>query len=127
MDGVDNPAACGPARGARLWTATGGVPGRRNTARMSIEMPAAEVYALADTLRDRAEVADEAAARLRSSGDVGGDLESAVEAFLSASCTAALALAGELRWLGGTVSGVADSWLALDGSLFSRFRRPGAQ
>lgn len=90
-------------------------------------MPAAEVYALADTLRSRAEVADEAVARLGRPGGVDGDLLLSMEAFLSASRTAALALAGELRWLGGTVSGVADSWLALDGSLLSRLRHPGAE
>jgi hypothetical protein len=101
--------------------------GRRKTARMSIELPAAEVYRLSDTLRGLADVAGEAAARLGGPGDVGGDLQPAVEAFLAASRTAALALDGELRWLGGTVAGVADSWLALDGSLFSRLRRPGAE
>ncbi len=80
-------------------------------------MPAAEVYRLADTLRSRADVAEEAAARLGDPGEVGGDLQSAVEAVLAASRTAAMALDGELRWLGDTLSGVADSWLALDGSL----------
>jgi hypothetical protein len=94
---------------------------------MSIEMPAAEVYRLADTLRSRAVEADEAVARLGGAGDVGGSLQPAVEAFLESSLTAALALAGELRWLGGTVSGVADSWLALDGSLLSRVRHAGAE
>jgi hypothetical protein len=93
---------------------------------MSIEMPAAEVYRLADTLRSRADVAGEAAARLGGPGDVGGSLQPAVEAFLAASRTAAVALGGELRWLGDTVTGVADSWLALDGSLLAGLRRPGA-
>ena len=94
---------------------------------MSMEMQAAEVYRLADTLREQAEVSDEAAARLGGSAHVGGDLQSTVEAFLSSSSTASLALTGELHWLGMTVSGVADSWLALDGSLFARLRRPGAE
>ena len=82
-------------------------------------MPAAEVYRLADALRGRAAVAGEAAARLGGPGEVGGGLQQSVEAFLSASRTAAVALEGELRWLGDTVSGVADSWLALDGSLLA--------
>jgi hypothetical protein len=30
-----------------------------------------------------------------------------------------VAVAGELRWLGGTVAAVADSWLGLDGSLLA--------
>jgi hypothetical protein len=92
---------------------------------MSIEMPAAEVYRLADTLRSRADVAGEAAVRLGRPGNVGGGLQPAVEAFLAAFRTAAVALGGELRWLGDTVSGVADSWLALDGSLLPGSRRAG--
>ena len=101
--------------------------GARKTARMSIELPAPEVYGLADALRRGADEAAEAATRLGDPGDVGGSLQSAVEAFISGSRTAAQALDGELRWLGDTVSAVADSWLALDGSMSSRLRHPGAE
>jgi hypothetical protein len=94
---------------------------------MSIEMPAAEVYALADELRSRAAEADEAQQRLAGAADVGGELQPAVAAFLACHRAAAQAMAGELRWLGGAVTAVADSWLALDGSLSARLRRPGAE
>jgi hypothetical protein len=94
---------------------------------MSIELPAVEVYALAEELRSRAAEADEAQQRLARPADVGGRLQSAVEAFLVSHRTAGQALAGELRWLGDTVTVVADSWLALDGALLARVRRPGAE
>jgi hypothetical protein len=94
---------------------------------MSIEMSAAEVYALADELRGRADDAAEAAARLGGEPRIGGSLQPAVTAFLDAHRTAAGALAGELHWLGDTVAAVADSWLALDGNLLARLRRPGAE
>ena len=91
---------------------------------MDIEMPALEVYALADGLRSTAAEAEEAQHRLGVPPSVGGPLQPAVEAFLLSHRTAAQALAGELRWLGGTISSVADSWLALDGDLLARVRRP---
>jgi hypothetical protein len=94
---------------------------------MSIEMPALEVYALADELRERAAEAEEAQLRLRRPVDVGGPLQPGIEAFLLSHRTAGQALAGELRWLGETVSSVADSWLAFDASLLTRARRPGGQ
>jgi hypothetical protein len=94
---------------------------------MSIEMPAVEVYALADALRSRAWDAEEAVSRLGGGGSVGGSLQPALEAFLDGSRTAAQAMAGELHWLGTTVSAVADSWLALDGALLSRLRHAGAE
>ena len=94
---------------------------------MSIEMPAAEVFALAGELRARAENAVEAASRLGGLADVGGSLQPTIEAFLVSSRTAGRAMAGELRWLGDTVAAVADSWLDLDGSLLARLRRPGAE
>lgn len=91
--------------------------------RMSIEMPAAEVHALAGTLRGSAAHAEEIAARLDRAGNVGDTLQPAVEAFLDSHKTAGRALAGELAWLGATVAAVADSWLALDrGLLASRGR-----
>jgi hypothetical protein len=94
---------------------------------MSIQMPALEVYALADALRNCAAEADEARHRLAASADIGGPLQSSVEAFLESHRTAGQALAGELRWLGQTVTAVADSWLALDAALLARVRRPGVE
>ncbi|MCW2637311.1 MAG: hypothetical protein JWQ99_3678 [Blastococcus sp.] len=99
----------------------------RQTAGMSIEMPAAEVRALARELRGRSDDALEAASRLGIHADVGGSLQPALEAFLSGHRTAGRAMAGELQWLGDTISAVADSWLALDASLLARIRRPGAE
>ena len=90
-------------------------------------MPAPEVYALADELRDRAAEADEAQQRLAGPPDVGGPLQSAVEAFLLSHRTAGQAMAGELRWLGDTITAVADSWLALDRSLLAGVPRARAE
>jgi hypothetical protein len=84
---------------------------------MSIEIRALEVHALAATLRDTAGEADLIGVRLAGARSVGGALQPAVEAFLECHRTAGLALAGELRWLGSTVAGVADSWVRLDGAL----------
>jgi hypothetical protein len=93
---------------------------------MTIEMPAREVHALAHALLAQAETADEARGYLASTGN--GDLGAlavAVEAFVDDHRVAAEALAGELRWLGGTVSAVADSWLGLDEVLLAaRGRAP---
>jgi hypothetical protein len=93
---------------------------------MSIEMPAAEVHALAGTLRAAAAHAGEIAPRLHGAGDVGGALQPAAEAFLDAHRTAGRALAGELGWLAATVAAVADSWLALDRGLLAARDRGGA-
>jgi hypothetical protein len=87
---------------------------------MSIELPTAEVYALADALRARAGTAREARVRLGVAASAGGPLEPAVEEFLVCSRMLTDALAGELEWLGVTVAGVADSWVALDASLLAR-------
>ena len=84
---------------------------------MSIEIRALEVHALAGALRSAAGEADLIGVRLDSPAPVGGDLQPAVEAFLDAYRTTGRALAGELRWLGSTVAGVADSWVALDAAL----------
>jgi hypothetical protein len=94
---------------------------------MSIEMRALEVYSLADGLRTLAGEADEAKHRLSAPAAVGGPLQPAVEAFLASHRTAGQALAGELRWLGGTIRDVADSWLALDSSLLARVRQVRAE
>ena len=84
---------------------------------MTIEVPPDQLYALAGALRRQGEEADAATARLRAAPGVAGPLAGAVEAFLEAHRVAGAAVAGELRWLGGTVAAVADSWLGLDGSL----------
>jgi hypothetical protein len=82
---------------------------------MSIEMPAAQVHALAASLRRSADDADQIGVRLSRPSFVGGDLQPALDAFLDGQRTAGRALAGELQWLGATIGGVADSWLRLDG------------
>ena len=90
---------------------------------MSIQMSAAELHAMAATLRGSAADAEQIGSRLDGAGDVGTTLQPAVEAFLDAHRTAGHALAGELEWLGATVATAADSWLALDrGLLASRGR-----
>ena len=91
---------------------------------MSIEMPAGEVYALANSLRASAGTAEEIAVRLPDPGDVGAPLRVAVEVFLGSHRTAGRALAGELRWLGDAVAAVADSWLTFDGTLLDRAGGP---
>ena len=94
---------------------------------MSIEMPAAEVHALAGTLRGAAADAEEIAPRLDGAGDVGPTLQPGVEAFLDSHRTAGRAMAGELGWLGATVAAVADSWLALDRGLLASHGRAGGE
>ena len=94
---------------------------------MSIELPSAEVRALAGTLRGAAGSAEEIAARLDRAGNVGDVLQPAVEAFLDGHRVAGRALAGELAWLGDTVSAVAESWLALDRALLGSRGRAGGE
>ena len=94
--------------------------------RMSIEMPAAEVYRLANALRGAAGDAEDIGARLRGAGDVGG-VQAAVETFLDSHRAAGRALVGELAWLGDTVAAVADSWLHLDGTLLPWHGRARAE
>jgi hypothetical protein len=94
---------------------------------MSIEMPAAEVHALAGTLREAAGNAEEIGPRLDRAGNVGHALQPAVEAFLDSHRAAGRALAGELAWLGATVAAVADSWLALDRALLASRGRASAE
>jgi hypothetical protein len=127
VDDVDTRAARPARRGPGLWTTHCTTGASLQTARMSIEMPAAEVHALADELRDRAGEAEEAQLRLAGPAHVGGPLQPAVEAFLLSHRTAGQALAGELRALEATITSVADSWLALDGALLARMSRPGAE
>jgi hypothetical protein len=92
---------------------------------MSIEMPAAEVYALAHSLTGQAETADEARGRLAGADGLGPDLQAAADEFLGCHRIGTGALAGELRLLGATVSSVADSWRGLDEVLLAaRGRAP---
>jgi hypothetical protein len=86
---------------------------------MTIDVPAAELYALADALRAQGEEAGEVTGRLSGVPSVGGPLQPVVDAFLDAHRTGATALAGELQWLGSTVAEVADSWLGLDGTMLA--------
>lgn len=91
---------------------------------MSIEVRAGEVYRLAATLRGAADGADELGARLAGPPSVGRLLQSPVESLLECHRAAAHALAGELSWLGATLTSVADSWLQLDQSMLAPLGRP---
>ena len=80
-------------------------------------MPAEQVRALGRSLTGLAGNVDEVRARLVDDGDVEGPLRTPVELFLDRHRLLATALAGELRWLGSTVVGIADSWVQLDAGL----------
>ena len=85
---------------------------------MTIEVPPEQLYALAAALRAQGDEADDVVARLAvATPEIGATLAAAVAAFLEAHRVASGAVAGELRWLGGTIAATADSWLGLDGSL----------
>ena len=88
-------------------------------------MPVERVRALGRSLEDAAGTADDVRARLVDGGDVDGPLRVPVELFLDHHRTLAGALAGELRWLGPTVVGVADAWVELDAALL--LPGPGAE
>jgi hypothetical protein len=92
---------------------------------VSIEMPVERVRALGRSLEDAARTADDVRARLVDEGDVDGPLRTHVELFLDRHRTLAGALAGELRWLGPTVVGIADAWVQLDAVLL--LPAPGAE
>jgi hypothetical protein len=92
---------------------------------MSIQMPATEVYALANSLRATVGTAEVVATRLDHPGDVGA-LQTAAEAFLDSHRVTGRALAGELQWLGDTVAAVADSWLGFDGTVLASYGRARA-
>ena len=83
----------------------------------AIEVPPAEVYALAGDLRAQAEFAREIAGRLAGPPEVGGPLQPALVEFLFCHRTAAHALAGELDALGSAIAAAVDSWLGLDRGL----------
>lgn len=93
---------------------------------MSIEVPSAEVYALADVLVSAGEETGAVPATL-GDGAVGGDLQPGVVGFCVAVAAAAVFLAAELDTLGTAVASVADSWLQLDGSLLATPGRVVAQ
>ena len=80
-------------------------------------MPVERVRALGRSLEDAAGAADDVGARLVDEGDVDGPLRTPVGQFLDRHRTLATALAGELRWLGTTVVGIADAWVRLDAAL----------
>jgi len=84
---------------------------------MTIEVPPEQLYALAGALRAQGNEADDVAVRLSGVPEVPGPLTTAIGAFLEAHSVAGAAVAGELRWLSGTIADTADSWLGLDGSL----------
>ena len=88
-------------------------------------MPVERVRALGRSLEDAAGTADDVRARLVDEGDVDGPLRRPVGLFLDRHRTLATALAGELRWLGTTVVGIADAWVRLDAALL--LPAPGAE
>ncbi|SOC49143.1 hypothetical protein SAMN05660748_1861 [Blastococcus aggregatus] len=92
---------------------------------MSIELPAEEVRALGRSLTGRGDAADEVRSRLGEDGDVEGPLRAPVALFLECQAAVATALAGELRRLGATVTGVADSWVEFDAALLPADGTPG--
>lgn len=85
----------------------------------TLQVPPGQIYALAAALGDQAYLADDVAARLTAPPAVGGPLQPALEDLFTCHRTAARAVAGELRWLGATISAAVDSWLRLDGSLLA--------
>jgi hypothetical protein len=86
---------------------------------MSIEVVPTELYALAEVLRTAADRADRIGDAVPAD-PIGGAVGAAVQSFTETVQAAAACLAGELRWLGSAVTGAADSWLGLDGSLLPR-------
>jgi hypothetical protein len=112
---VDN-ARAEPAAAARLP--------RVSDADGVIEVPPAEVHALAGRLGEQAQLAGEVADRLAPPPAVGGPLQPALVEFLCCHRAAARALAGELGWLGSTITAVVDSWLGLDRGLLGSTGRP---
>ena len=119
VDTVDTRSCGAVSRERACGRRPRGTAGRGDTAAMSIEMPAHEVYGLANALRASAGTAQEVVVHLPEPGDVGHGLTSAVEAFLDSHRTAGRALEGELQWLGDTVAAVADSWLTFDGTVLA--------
>lgn len=99
--------------------------GRATLPRMSIEMPAAEVRALARTLLDQGGTAQEAGSRLGAAEGLRGPLSGPLAHFVDAHRVGCSALAAELDRMGGVLHGVVDSWLGLDEVLLAaRGRAP---
>jgi hypothetical protein len=125
VDIVDDRVTRAVSRGGACGRRPGECPEARRLESMTIEMPAAEVHALAVRLTGLAETADDACSRLTGDEGLGPDLLPAVAEFLDCHRIAAGAFASELRLLGATVAGVADSWLGLDEVLLAaRGRAP---
>jgi hypothetical protein len=82
-----------------------------------IRVPVAEVRALGAALGAQAGEADGVAAVLAGAPSPGPALRAAAEDLLGCQRAAAGALAGELRWLGATITAVAASWERLDTGL----------
>lgn len=118
MDGGPRVTPDPPTFGARLWTSRSGRAGPSDTARVTIQVPPDELYALADTVHAAAESVAGVPTRL-GDGAVGSDLQPAVIGFCEAAVAAATFLAADLDWLGSTIAGVADSWARLDVSLLA--------
>ena len=83
----------------------------------TIRVPPQQSRALAAALTAQGHEAAGVAGRLAGAPSPGPALRAAVEDFLACHRAAADALAGELRWLGGTLASVADSWEGLDARL----------
>ena len=85
---------------------------------VTIEVDAAELYALAAGLRSTGEGVAGVPARLGEE-TVPGELGPVLAVFCAEVSAAARLLAGELDWLGTTIAGVADSWTGLDSGLLA--------
>jgi hypothetical protein len=93
--------------------------------RMTIEMPAVEVRALATTLHDQGATAQEAGLRLAAADGLRGPLAGPLSHFVEAHRVGCSAMAFELDHLGAVLHGVVDSWLGLDEVLLAaRGRAP---
>ena len=127
VDTVDTRSGGGLAPAARpVDDDPAGAARRRQTPAMSIEMPAAEVHALAGTLRGAAARRRGDRARLdRRRATWAARCSRPSRRSSTPTGPPAGALAGELGWLGATVAAVADSWLALDRGAARRRAEPG--
>jgi len=114
-EGVGARPAAVPVDGAGA-----GAPSLGTLRGMSIEMNAAELHGLANTLRAAAGVAADIPGHLSRPGAVGRGLQAAVDAFLETHSAAGRAFAGELDWLACAVTDVAESWVRMDAALLGR-------
>jgi hypothetical protein len=112
--------AAGPVDDAGAVESSGGT-----LPRMTIELPAAEVRALAATLHDQGATAQDAGLRLSTADGLRGPLAAPLSSFVEAHRVGCSAVAFELGHLGGVLHGVVDSWLGLDEVLLAaRGRAP---